>query len=644
MDTNILAVLIQEGSKIASQYLRNRTPQAPPTTIDSVEKYIQDSEMRLLPYAEPTTAPPQPVNPLVNQQVAPTQALQINVNQQEQPYVPKATAIATGCIPCMPPDSLVWSNPGTKEISKLTIGDKVLDRDGKYTKILNISSRPYNGDLIVITVPGQNTPILLTPNHRVLAIKGITCKRNRGATLCFPKESCGDCPHQYSPDKAEFVEAGQLSTHGKRNSWSRHILLQPVLKGKQDNLILNTAMIANVHPRYIRTKIKESVIVDNDFLKLAGFYLAEGSVNIQQRGDLLKFSFGKSEQILANETQELLYRVFGVRAKIKKEATSLQTYISSVILGHFFINYFGTGAAEKQIPQEILTLPPEKQSILLYGFWLGDGAWLTSYKRNCLAASTISPNLAFGIRTILNRLGIIHHFGAHVTRESRIGERKIKSGTPQFTIQINSNGANKLNRLWGITKEYRFVQSSQSGIDKDFVYLPIKKIDKVHYEGPVMNLETESHTYCANGIAVSNCAMGHFGTCSGILSESIRFSRSPEGLASPEVIDRVNMCMDELNAMERVDLRPEMTVQLTGWEKDLANKALSESRNLRHMLEGLKSIDELEKASAMTQTTRKEIGREWFQKKLSTMSDTDKDEIKRRVMAKIEEMAATEET
>jgi hypothetical protein len=138
------------------------------------------------------------------------------------------------------------------------------------------------------------------------------------------------------------------------------------------------------------------------------------------------------------------------------------------------------------------------------------------------------------------------------------------------------------------------------------------------------------------------CALGHVGTCTGLLNESIRFSHSPDGLASPEVIDRVGMCLDELNAMERVDLRPEMTSQLTGWEKELVDKTLTESRNLRHRLENLQSIEDLEQAAAITQEKRKEIGRGWFQNKLTNLSVEDKAEIQKRVMAKIEELANTD--
>jgi hypothetical protein len=132
--------------------------------------------------------------------------------------------------------------------------------------------------------------------------------------------------------------------------------------------------------------------------------------------------------------------------------------------------------------------------------------------------------------------------------------------------------------------------------------------------------------------------MGHYGTCTGILNEAMRFARGGD-ISNPEVIDRVNMCMDELNSMERVDLRPEMTVQLSGWEKELADQALIDSRAIRHTLENLKSVDELESVAAKTQTSRQEIGRKWFQSKLKNMSPEEKSAMQKRVLERIEAMA-----
>lgn len=115
------------------------------------------------------------------------------------------------------------------------------------------------------------------------------------------------------------------------------------------------------------------------------------------------------------------------------------------------------------------------------------------------------------------------------------------------------------------------------------------------------------------------CSISHLSTCSGLLNEGMRFARE-DGIESEEVIDRINMCMDELNALERVDLRPEMIVNLPNWEKTLAEAALGLSRTLRHELSQVSDVSMLEKIAAETQTTRQEIGKAWFRERLSRMT------------------------
>jgi len=132
------------------------------------------------------------------------------------------------------------------------------------------------------------------------------------------------------------------------------------------------------------------------------------------------------------------------------------------------------------------------------------------------------------------------------------------------------------------------------------------------------------------------CAIGHFGTCSGLLNEAMRFAKK-EGIGSGEVIDRVNMCLDELNAMERIDLRPELVLNLPPWEKELADKALVASRSTRHGLEGMTSVNDLEKVAATTQNARNEVGRSWFKERLARMPEAKKEEIVRKAIEKMEE-------
>jgi len=141
------------------------------------------------------------------------------------------------------------------------------------------------------------------------------------------------------------------------------------------------------------------------------------------------------------------------------------------------------------------------------------------------------------------------------------------------------------------------------------------------------------------------CSLGHVGTCSGLLKEAVRYSNGAEGMASPEIIDRVNLCLDELNTMERVDMSPDMIQQLPEWEKDLAHNVLAMSRATRHKLEDVEHLDadRLENLAADIYNNRKALGRAWFQTKMKHLKPEDQDEVQRRIRAKIDELAATPE-
>lgn len=132
------------------------------------------------------------------------------------------------------------------------------------------------------------------------------------------------------------------------------------------------------------------------------------------------------------------------------------------------------------------------------------------------------------------------------------------------------------------------------------------------------------------------CAIGHLGTCSGSMAEALRFGRK-EGIASNEVISRINLCLDELNIMERIDLRPELIANLPKWERELANKALSESRSARHRLEGISTTDDLEQVAADIQSARQSIGKDWFKQRLANMSPEEKKRVAEKAIEKMEE-------
>lgn len=163
--------------------------------------------------------------------------------------------------------------------------------------------------------------------------------------------------------------------------------------------------------------------------------------------------------------------------------------------------------------------------------------------------------------------------------------------------------------------------------------------DKPKVEVPVIE-QTETSQQPDVATACVPCSIGHWSTCSGLLNEAMRFKE--EGM-STEVVDRVNMCLDELNALERVDLTPEKLAESPPWERKIAETALHQSRKIRHALEQVQDVVELEKIAVETDTYRTQLGREWFQQRMENLNPEDREKVKAKAKEIIEErIAATE--
>jgi len=144
------------------------------------------------------------------------------------------------------------------------------------------------------------------------------------------------------------------------------------------------------------------------------------------------------------------------------------------------------------------------------------------------------------------------------------------------------------------------------------------------------------------------CGVGHFAGAAKLLNEAFRFR--DDGIESNQVLDDIAGAIGELNAMERVDLTPERLQRTPDWERAIADEALRESRKLRHRLEGISSMEEIEKAAADTESYYKKLNRQWYKGRFSHLgkekvgaiekriSPEDKERIKKRAEEIIEEV------
>jgi len=543
------------------------------------------------------------------------------------------------CLPCIPPESLIITNPALKPISEVSIGDKVLDKTGGFSKVTKIMKRPYKGEIINVFTKYQNSPVTLTPEHPILTIMAQPCQLKQG--YCLPGKQnpkCKNCKlkQKYQPF---FMPAKKLfETKWKSNyTEPKLFLLIPRLRDTKDITELDLSKtISNIECRgkyVVPTKqikdykigdktyssykmvkgmlIKRKIRINSDFMKLIGFYLAEGHVTFQKRGGYLAFSFGKHEKRYIKEVTYLLNRVLGATGTIEEKKTAIAIRVGSRILAEMFSMLFGKGAANKKIPQWMLTLPIDKQKPLIEGYFRGDG-YREKGKYNHFSCTTVSKDLASSIRLILHRMGIINGYRRYMAKTtSNIEGREIKHNYEQHVLSIWGPSAFALAKHMNYTPHpWAFRESHAAGIDENYIYLPVKKIERTPYNGMVMNLETiPNHTYAVEGICVSNCSSDHFSTVSGALSEALRFART-EGVRHPEVMRRLGLAKDELNAMERIDLSPENLVQLRGKEKKLAEWGLNASREIRHKITAIHSPADLEQVAADVAKIRTRFMRE----------------------------------
>jgi len=120
----------------------------------------------------------------------------------------------------------------------------------------------------------------------------------------------------------------------------------------------------------------------------------------------------------------------------------------------------------------------------------------------------------------------------------------------------------------------------------------------------------------ASARACLSCADDHWSTISGALSEALRFARD-EGISSDQVQGRIALARDEMNIMERVDLQPTAIAQLSGKEKELALWSLVHSRDFRHTVGNITTVDDLERAAARAKTLSEEHSKQYRQIRLS---------------------------
>lgn len=236
---------------------------------------------------------------------------------------------------CVVEGQYVQCSEGMKKIEDVGIGDLVLTRGGTYEKVVDVGSRLHRGN----TTGGLTTkiaykrfsyPLECTHDHRVLVLRGDrvdwmkACDVRPRDMLLSPVVS----GERATPSSVKFPERFSFATEQTLNGSA------PFVNGRYNPL-----------PRIIS--------VDDDFLFMVGWYLAEGFCSTAEgKGKFVSFSGHRLERPEL-ERIKAYFENLGLTATIdpvRKNALELRVYSSE--LACWFKELFGADAYSKRIPHK----------------------------------------------------------------------------------------------------------------------------------------------------------------------------------------------------------------------------------------------------------------------------------------------------
>jgi len=378
-------------------------------------------------------------------------------------------------IACFPEGNFVNTSKGNVDIKNIKIGDRVLSHDGEYHKVIKKFKRKFDGDFIKIKLKGLNLNTVVTHNHEFLTNDGWVKAEN---LLVGDKLRLGN---KYKKSNIKYLNLYKILK--KCHEFE--------VKDNGDGFIVS---ISNG----LKNKLPKMLEIDNDFVRIIGYYIGEGS---ESGGSGIQLAFGQKELQKALDVEKYFIEKFNIKTEIIKYDTRIVARVNSRLLSSIFRYLCGHKAFDKKIPRQIIN--ENFISTFLHSLWFTDGHFSShktrhgKYRKNYVY-STVSKRLIIDLWNILKSYDI--HGSVQCVRNDR--GFSLKDGyIYRLTVERNSS-VDKLEKIFNnieIKKDY-------TTIDEYLIITDIKKIKEEHI---VYNMEVEeSNTYVCNGVVVHNCNDG----------------------------------------------------------------------------------------------------------------------------------------
>jgi len=478
------------------------------------------------------------------------------------------------CFGCFPAGQFVKTPLGSREIQNISTGEYVYSGKGNLQKVEIVYERDYEGDLVSLSLGSLTEEISLTGDHNVYVVGGSNLYKNNYKYLSRKLNK-----HKKYKDKKRLEKLWgyhpieKIEARGLKPKMS---LLYPIDETVRDVSSLDISeYVTKRWPKHGAKPVspKLDIPVNDAFLKILGYYIAEGSTHRAY----VRFSLGNHEKEFAQEIAELFKKTFNVDAAIhnrRKGRNGIEVTACNSILANVFENLCGKGAENKHIPFVLQQLPVKKQQVLLQAIFKGDGHFVKNERK---FITTISRTLADQATDILLRLGF---FPSKNFQKAKIDKKGVSH---KNVFKVN----------WAISKSAsrrKHIYEDSSG--SKYWILPVIKTKTSRFKGKVYNLRVANdNSYVSGNFAVSNC---------GEAGDVITFLEKTEGL---EFIDVLKLLAD------RAGVKLKKFDNTESRNRDLLKQINEDATRFYHYIllehsRGKKALEYLKKRGLKTSTIK----------------------------------------
>ncbi len=393
---------------------------------------------------------------------------------------------------CLLPGEIVYCNGIPTPIEQVVVDSKVV-ASGEMAVVQDRFERSYDGEAVEITAQGM-LPVRFTAEHPILVAKrgAIPEQRRRNNWRKYNQENgIAHVDPELLHVKAEWKAASEVEP-------GDYVGLKPITEEREWVIDVNSWQKPAGKGALRKYK---PIAVDSDMAYVLGWYLAEG---YSTDGGESHLSLGYDDDPFIGEIADIL-KAHGLGASIddKPDVHSKTVRFGNRPLARFLREKFGTSAATKVVPEEVLLLPKDKLRAFLRGYIRGDGCHTVhgTNGRNRIGTVTASKSLALGIYLACLKMGVVPYIGRARAQEFEI-RGKTHHSHGGYTLCISGQQQEKLGFKSGTTinkERFEWVDG--------MAWVPVKCVTKSHYSGRVYNLETSNHTFDVP-FMTHNCTQG----------------------------------------------------------------------------------------------------------------------------------------